>query len=128
MQEKRIMKPSLLSRLLLPAFAAAVLIAPVSRAVAGPCAQMLEDTQAAVDRAIADIASGGPTAPEGDDALLSHDPTPDKLAETEAAIGDGIEPEKALAALDRARKADEANDLDLCQKNLAEARDAIGLQ
>jgi len=122
------MKSSLLPRLLIPALVAAVLIAPTARAVAGPCVQMIEDTQAAVDRAIADIAGSGPTAPEGDDALLSRDPTPDAMAETEGAIGDGIEPEKALAALDRARKADEANDLDLCQKNLADARDAIGLQ
>jgi len=122
------MKPSLLPRLLAPALVAAMLIAPCARAVAGPCAQMIEDTQAAIDRAIADLAGSGPTAPESDDALLSHDPTPDTMAETEAAIGDGIEPEKALAALERARKADDANDLDLCQKNLAESRDAIGLQ
>lgn len=122
------MKPSLLPRLLIPAFVAAVLIAPAARAFAGPCAQMVEDTQAAVDRAIADLAGSGPSATEGDDALLSHDPTPDKMAETEAAIGDGIEPEKALAALARARQSDDSGDLDGCQKNLAEARDAIGLQ
>lgn len=122
------MKPSLLSRLLVPAVAAAVLIVPAARAVAGPCTPMIEDTQAAVDRAIADLAGSGPTAPEGDDALLSRDPTPDAMAQTEAAIGDGIEPEKALAAIARARQADEAGDLDLCQKNLADARDAIGLQ
>ncbi len=122
------MKPNLLPHFLATVVVAAVLIAPASQALAGPCAQMVEDTQAAVDRAIADLAASGPTAPESDGALLSQEPTPDKLAETEAAIGDGIAPEKAIAALERARKADEAGDLDGCQKNLAEARDAIGLQ
>ena len=122
------MKPTLLPHLLAAALIAVFAVAPASHAFAGPCVQMIEDTQAAVDRAIADLAGSGPTAPEGDDALLSRDPTPDSMAETEGAIGDGIEPEKALAALDRARKADDAGDLDGCQKYLAEARDAIGLQ
>ncbi|MCJ8143457.1 hypothetical protein MKI84_11075 [Ancylobacter sp. A5.8] len=92
------------------------------------CAQTVVDTQAAVDRIIADRAASGPSAPEGDTALLSEDPSPDGMAKVEGELGDGTAPEKALAALERARKADAAGDTEACQQEVAAARDAVGLQ
>ena len=46
----------------------------------------------------------------------------------EAEIGDGVAPEKAQKALDSARAAVAAGDEEKCQKDVAAARDAIGLQ
>ena len=107
---------------------AALLLLGAAPASADSCAQAVKDTQAALDRVIADLAATGPTAPESDAALLSHEPTPDTLAQTEAALGEGVQPEMAQAALDRARKAADAGNEEACQKEVAAARDAIGLQ
>lgn len=95
---------------------------------ADSCAQMVIDTQSAVDRVIADRAAGGPSAPESDQALRSDEPTPESMARVEAEIGDGRAPENALAALERARAADAAGNNDVCLKEVAAARDAIGLE
>lgn len=95
---------------------------------ADSCAQMVLDTQAAVDRVIADRAAGGPSAPESDQALRGDEPTPESMARVEAEIGDGRAPEDALAALARARAADAAGKNDACLKEVAAAKDAIGLE
>ncbi|WGD29493.1 hypothetical protein AncyloWKF20_17220 [Ancylobacter sp. WKF20] len=108
------------------AFAALLLASTV--ASASPCTQAADDTQAALDRMIADLAAGGPPAPESDAALLSHDPSPSSMAKVEAEIGDGVKPEIAQKALERARAAAAAGNEDGCQKEVAAARDAIGLQ
>ncbi|MDQ0511262.1 hypothetical protein [Ancylobacter amanitiformis] len=104
------------------------LLGAAPAAMAGPCEQAVKDTQAALDRVIADIAALSPTAPESEGALLSHDPSPEGIAKEEAELGDGVAPEKALEALERARTAAAAGDEDGCQKYVAAARDAIGLQ
>lgn len=117
-----------MSRKALGIAAVALALAAASPALAGPCAQDIVATQEALDRVIADLAATGPTAPESEDATLSHEPTPEGLAQTEAELGEGTRPEVAQAALDKARKADEKNDAEACQKALAEARDALGLQ
>ncbi|MBS9477219.1 hypothetical protein [Ancylobacter radicis] len=115
------MKPTL------PLLLAALLLAAPA-ALASPCTQAADDTQAALDRMIADLAASGPSAPESDSALLSHDPSPSALAKTEAEIGDGVKPEIAQKALERARAAAAAGDEEACQKDVAAARDAIGLE
>lgn len=106
--------------------AASLLGAPA--ALAGPCDQAVKDTQEALDRLIADLAATGPTAPESDGALLSHEPTPGGIAQEEAELGEGVAPEKAQQALDRARAASAAGDENACQAEVAAARDALGLQ
>lgn len=97
-------------------------------AAASPCTQAADDTQAALDRMIADLAATGPSATESDSALLSHDPSPEAMAKVEAEIGDGVKPEIAQKALQRARAAAAAGNEDACQKDVAAARDAIGMQ
>ncbi len=116
-------------RLSLPsaAFFASLFLA-AGIAAASPCGQAADDTQAALDRMIADIAASGPTAPESDSALESHDPSPEALARVEAEIGDGVKPEIAQKALIRARAAAAGGDEEACQKDVAVARDAIGMQ
>lgn len=95
--------------------------------IAGPCQPMIDATQAAIDKAIDAIAATGPTAPESPGALLSHEPSPDSIAQEESALGEGRGPDKALAALGRARQADAAGDLAGCEKEIAKARRALGL-
>ncbi|PZQ85985.1 MAG: hypothetical protein DI549_00420 [Ancylobacter novellus] len=107
---------------------AAFLLASAPAALASPCEQAVKDTQEALDRLLADLAATGPSATESDDALLSHEPTPGGIADVEAEIGDGVAPEKAQKALDSARAAVAAGDEEKCQKDVAAARDAIGLQ
>lgn len=110
-----------------PMAVALLMLAGPARA-SGPCTADILAAQEALDRIIADLAATGPTAPESEDATLSHEPTPDSLAQTEADIGDGVKPEIAQAELDKARKADEAGDNEACQKSLTKARDAIGVE
>lgn len=111
----------------LPLILAALLLA-MPLASASPCTQAADDTQAALDRMIADLAADGPTATESDDALLSHDPSPADMAKVEAEIGDGVAPEVAQKALQHARAAAAAGDEATCQKDVAAARDALGLK
>lgn len=112
----------------LGSLALVLMFAGAPAALAGPCTPDIVATQEALDRLIADLAANGPTAPESEDATLSHEPTPGGLAETEAEIGDGVKPEIATAELEKARRADEKDDAAGCQAALAKARDAIGLE
>ncbi|GAB4064753.1 hypothetical protein KHC28_11885 [Ancylobacter sonchi] len=109
-------------------FAVALLLVSAPAAWAGPCTQDIVAAQEALDRMIADLAASGPTAPESEDATLSHDPSPGGMAQAEAELGDGIAPEVAQTELDKARKADEREDSDACHQALAKARDALGLE
>ncbi|MDR6951434.1 hypothetical protein J2X65_000782 [Ancylobacter sp. 3268] len=109
-------------------FVVALLLGSAPAVLAGPCTQDIVSTQEALDRLIADLAANGPTAPESEDATLSHEPTPGGLAQTEAELGEGVAPEQAQAELDKARAADEREDSDACHQALAKARDAIGLE
>ncbi|QIB33799.1 hypothetical protein [Ancylobacter pratisalsi] len=107
---------------------ATLLLLGSAPAFADDCAQAAADAQSALDRVLADLAANGPSAPEGDDALLSEEPTPNSIAQTEAELGDGTQPEVAQKALDRARAAAAAGNEDACQKEVAAAREAIGLK
>ncbi|HSI39066.1 MAG TPA: hypothetical protein VLA00_00790 [Xanthobacteraceae bacterium] len=95
-------------------------------AMAGPCAQAIDQAQKQVDRFIETVARTGPTAPEGSTALLSQQPSPSTLATEEEALGEGKRPERALKALARARAADAAGDAPGCTKALEQVQAAIG--
>ncbi|MBS7543157.1 hypothetical protein [Ancylobacter oerskovii] len=109
-------------------FAVALLLASAPAALAGPCTADIVATQEALDRLLADLAATGPTAPESEDATLSHDPSPGGIAQAEGELGEGLAPEKAQAELDKARAADEREDAEGCRQALAKARDAIGVE
>lgn len=115
------MKPTL-------ATLATLLLLGSAPALADDCAQAAADTQSALDRLMADLAASGPSATESDSALMSEEPTPNSIAQTEAALGDGTQPEVAQKALDRARAAAAAGNEEACQKEVAAAREAIGLK
>lgn len=107
---------------------AVLTLAAAPAAMAETCQQAARDAQEALDRVIADLAASGPTAPESEGALLDHEPSPGAIAKEEAELGDGIAPEKAQQALDHARAALAAGDEESCQKAVAAALDALGLQ
>ncbi|MCS0494899.1 hypothetical protein NVS89_07300 [Ancylobacter sp. MQZ15Z-1] len=89
------------------------------------CAQEMTKTQAALDKLIEKLAAKGPEAPESSGALLNQDPSPMGLAKTEAKIGDGLQPEDAQKALDRAHAAAAAGDEATCLKEVSAAKAAI---
>lgn len=113
---------------LLTALVAALLLAALGMASASPCAGLLEPTQAALDTYIETVAARGATATESTGALLDHDPSPEGLAKSEAAIGDGTVPLRAQQALDAARAAQKAGDEAGCLAGVAKARGLIGLK
>jgi hypothetical protein len=117
-------RPNVTVQTLLVSAAAMVLAILPSRA--GPCTSEIDRLQAEVDAKIAAIAATGPTAPESVDATLSHEPTPGSLAETEQKLGEGSEMTDAVAALKRARAADNANDKTACDEALADVRSLLG--
>ena len=121
------MKPFIVKPVFLP-LAAALVLAATPAAFAASCAEQLVPTQAALDSYINALAAKGPTAPESSGALLSHDPTPEGLAQTEAAIGDGTRPLVVQEALDKARAALATGDEARCLDYLAKARSTLGLK
>ncbi|MEZ5891238.1 MAG: hypothetical protein R3D52_13935 [Xanthobacteraceae bacterium] len=105
--------------LLVSAAAMALAILP-SRA--GPCTSEIDRLQAAVDAKIEAIAATGPTAPESVEATRHDQPTPGSIAAAEEKLGAGPDMTDAVAALKRAREADNANDTSACDEALAEVR------
>jgi len=88
----------------------------------------IERMQAHLDARLEAAASTGPSLPEGSNALLHRQPTPNSMAAAEVAHGK-ISPEKAKvvrAAMARARKADQAGDKATCEQALAEVQRTIG--
>jgi len=108
-------------RLLTLAALAATMV-PVSPAIAGPCAPMIDRAQAQVDARIDAMAGSGASAPESTGALQHHQPTPGSIANAERRAGDGSRAQAALALLAQARKADEAGDTAGCTRALEELR------
>jgi hypothetical protein len=92
---------------------------------AGPCTAEIDKLQAQVDAKIEAIAGSGPAAAESRAARLHHQPTPASIAAAEQRLHESEGTKRALAALARARKADEAGNTDACDKALAQARAAI---
>ncbi len=104
---------------------ALVVLAPLP-AAAGPCAKAIDDVQASVNAYVDRMAGAGNSGKESTSATMRRQPTPDSVAQAEADLGDGKTGEKALAALQRARKLDAAGDQAGCTKALDKARKLIG--
>jgi hypothetical protein len=105
---------------------AALIYAPPG--FAGPCARQIDEAQSQLDAKLGAAAGGGPAAIETTGAKLHHQPTPATVGAAEEKLGD-ISAESRHAAeiaMARARKADEAGEKARCERDLAEARRAIG--
>jgi hypothetical protein len=102
------------------------LLLSAGHGLAGPCTAEIAQAQAAVDAWIEAIAGAGPTGSQSVGAQLHRQPTPGSMAQAESRLGEGSAGERAVAALARARQADEAGDLAGCRQALAETRNAIG--
>jgi hypothetical protein len=108
-------------------FGAAVIIPvlTIAPSYAGPCQDSIDRVQARVDAIIVKRAGQGPWRPESIDALRGYQPTPRSLAAAEGA-GNGSRVQRALNALDRARAADSAGNVALCNAELNRAGRALG--
>ncbi len=113
--------PNSIGRVVLAA--AFAMAAPCAHA--GPCAAAIDRLQAQVDAKIDAIAGGGLAAAETRAARLHYQPTPASIAAAEQRLRESEGTKRALAALARARKADEAGRAEACAKALAQARAAI---
>jgi hypothetical protein len=105
-----------------------ILLMTAAPSHAGPCQRSIDRVQAQVDAVIEKRAASGPWAPESVDARRNYQPTPRSLAKAEVALGTGAGLESALNALGRARDADRAADVALCNSALNDARRAIGVR
>ena len=106
---------------------AVALFLTVEPSLAGPCAKQIAEAQAAFDAKLGAAAASGPTAPESSLATLHHQPTPSAVARAEAQLGD-ISRENAdivSRALERAQDADLIGDVQGCQEQLADAKEAL---
>jgi hypothetical protein len=93
---------------------------------AGPCAQDIDRAWAQVDATIHARIAAGRSAPQNVIGLLHHQPTLSSIAAAEKALGQGWTPvEVAVAALARAREADQAGDRNACDQTLAQVQHAI---
>ena len=93
---------------------------------AGPCAQDIDRAWAQVDAKIHARIATGRSAPENVIGLLHHQPTLSSIAAAEKALDQGWAPvELAVAALARAREADQAGDRNACDQTLAQVQHTI---
>ena len=93
---------------------------------AGPCAQDIDRAWAQVDAKIYARIAAGRSAPENVIGLLHHQPTLSSIVAAEKALGQGWTPvEVAVAALARAREADQAGDRSACDQTLAQVQHTI---
>jgi hypothetical protein len=93
---------------------------------AGPCSDEIDRMQARVDALIAATAAAGPTGRESTAATMDRQPTPGSIAAAEEKLGEGAQPERALAALAQARAADRAGDQSACERALADVQRVLG--
>ena len=87
---------------------------------AGPCSAEIYSMETRVEAKLNAKAAGGPTAQESREALLHRQPTPGSIAAAESRLGtasplmiDAITADMVLA-----READNAGDLNACQRAL----------
>ena len=99
---------------------------PAAAAGKTACSAELRRTSRAVDKAIDRYASTRPYAPESKSAKLSRQPTPSSIARAEHRYDDWPNGSEAVAAVQRARQANKAGDIQGCLDALREARTAIG--
>ena len=92
---------------------------------AGACAEAIDLAQSQIDARIDTVAGAGPSAPESRAATTHHQPTPGSIVAEEIRLGEGAKTQAALAALARARIADNAGDKSACESALAEVEIAI---
>jgi hypothetical protein len=93
---------------------------------AGPCAQDIDRAWAQVDATIHARIAAGRSAPQNVIGLLHHQPTLSSIAAAEKTLGQWWTPvEVAVAALARAREADQADDRSACEQTLAQVQRAI---
>jgi hypothetical protein len=90
------------------------------------CSADLRRTTKAVDRALDQYAATAPYAPESKSATLNHQPTPSSIARAERRFDNWPNGSEAVAAVQRARQANKAGDIQGCLDALREARMAIG--
>ncbi len=108
--------------------AVVVLLMATAPSYAGPCQRSIDRVQAQIDAVIEKRAASGPWAAESVDARRNYQPTPRSLAKAEVSLGTGAGLENALSALGRARDADRAGNVALCNSELKQARRAVGLR
>jgi hypothetical protein len=101
----------------------AILFAPTS-SYAGPCTPEISRIQVEIDKQIEITAEKGKTAKQTVGAQLGHQPTPQSIAEAEAALGEAA-PQAALLALARARELDKRGDAKGCTLAAQEAQRAL---
>jgi hypothetical protein len=101
-----------------------IVISPSAQA--GPCTDELDALQPKVDARVDAAAGAGKFAPESKAATTHQQPTPDSIAAAEARLNEGKRAREAVAALDRARKADAAGDSSACEAAVIEVRAALG--
>jgi hypothetical protein len=99
-------------------------LAPTS-AHAGPCSAEIDRLQAAVDARIDITAGTGRIGRESAAATEHHQPTPGSIAGAEENLGEGPAYDQVLAALAKARDADQAGDAASCERALEPARSAL---
>jgi hypothetical protein len=108
---------------LLAAGAVALLLYNNVTALSGPCTTQIGQLEAQVANASPSSPTAGPTADQSVDAQLHHQPTPSTVGQAEhVANKDGD------AAIERAKKADAANDAAGCNAALVVARQLYDLK
>jgi hypothetical protein len=103
------------------------MMASASPATAGPCTGDILMLQGQVEARVDAAAGKGKTGKQATAAQLHRQPTPQSIAEAKMKLGDGKSGDKALAALDAARKADETGDKAGCAKAIGDVRQALGM-
>lgn len=107
------------------ALSASLVAAHVGPSRADPCAVEIDRLQARIDASLDAQAGRGRTARESGGALEHRQPTPETILEAEEALGEAGALRDAMAALERARRADRAGDARACEEALAAARRAL---
>src|ERR1700686_2608055 len=110
------------------AVSVATLAAPTISASACSCSPEIDRMQTLIDSKLGTTVGSGRSAPESPGALLHRQPTPGSIAEAESKLGE-LAPqtiEAVTAAMERARKADLADDKIACEQALADARRELG--
>jgi hypothetical protein len=104
------------------AAAGIAIILSAAPAHAGPCTERIYQTDLDVAKLLHSAASQGGTAPQSTFATMHRQPTPGSIATAEQQVGDlsGEEVQAITEAMDEARHADEAGDLEGCEKALGD--------
>jgi hypothetical protein len=102
-----------------------ILFLTMTNSYAGPCQDSIDRVQVQVDAAIDKSAGAGPWRPESLSATRSRQPTPESIAAAEGASGRAQQ--RALKAIGRARAADSAGNVALCNAELKKAKRALAL-